>query len=134
MPDDPTNAEPEINPDTSPMHEANGTARDTPQELQREVVLLRARCSNLRHWCRLMLEDSASSGVLPELTVTDLLLVSPEVSEPEGQIVVALLARGGNVPPNHPLAPSQSDTINLRATISQLNAEGERLRKSFFAL
>jgi hypothetical protein len=115
-------------------HEANGTQSDKPRELSREVVMLRARCSNLRHWCRLLLEDPATTGVLPEATVADLLWTSPEVSEPEGQVVVALLVRGGNVPPNHPLTPAESDPVNLKTAISKLSTERERLRKAFFAL
>jgi hypothetical protein len=115
-------------------HEANGKASGNPRDLSREVVMLRARCSNLRHWCRLMLEDPASSGVLPESTVTDLLSVAPEVSEPEGQEAVALLARGEKVPQAHPLAPTTGDPISLKATVSRLSPEWERLRQSFFKL
>jgi hypothetical protein len=134
MSDDPTDTISPTSNAPAGNHEVNGTAGDTPQGMSREVVMLRARCSNLRHWCRLMLEDPASSGVLPESSMTDLLCVPPEVSEPEGQVVVALLARGGNIPPTHPLAPITSDAVCLRATISQLAAERERLRQAFFAL
>jgi hypothetical protein len=81
-----------------------------------------------------LLEDPATTGVLPEATVADLLWTSPEVSEPEGQVVVALLARGGNIPPNHPLAPTASDAVNLKRVASQLSAERERLRQAFFTL
>ncbi|HEV3384522.1 MAG TPA: hypothetical protein VG097_06880 [Gemmata sp.] len=119
---------------TSSNHESNGTLSENPKDLAYDVVMLRARCSNLRHWCRLMLEDPAATGVLPEATVTDLLWTTPEVSEPEGQVVVALLARGGNIPPNHPLAPSASDAVSLKTAVSQLSAERERLRQAFFTL
>src|SRR5580658_8031116 len=104
MSDDSNDAVAPLSNTTPGGHESNGTPVDNPQDLAREVVMLRARCSNLRHWCRLMLEDPATTGVLAETIVADLLWVSPEVSEPEGQVVVALLARGGNVPHNHPLA------------------------------
>jgi hypothetical protein len=102
--------------------------------LANEVVMLRARCSNLRHWCRALLEEPAATGVIPEATVADLLQVSPEVSEPEGQDVVALLARGGTLPANHPLAPTTIDPVSLKEAISQKSDERERLRQAFFAL
>jgi len=134
MSDDPTDAMLPVKLDTSPNHESNGIAHDTPDDLYREVIMLRARCSNLRHWCRVIHEDPASTGVLSESTVTDLLSIAPEVSEPEGQNVLSVLARGENFPPHHPLAPMSRDTVSLRATVSQLMAERERLRKAFFAL
>jgi hypothetical protein len=133
MSDDSANTVPPASP-TSSNPEANGIPSDKPEALSREVVMLRARCSNLRHWCRLMLEDPASAGVLSESTVADLLSVTPEISDPEGQEVVALLAQGGTIPPTHPLAPTTTDPVNLRAIVSRLSAERERLRQAFFTL
>lgn len=51
----------------------------------------------------------------------------PEVAEDEGQTVVSLLARGGSLPPNHPLAAPGPP-------LPALKAEHERLRTAFFAL
>jgi hypothetical protein len=133
MSDDFANSVPPASP-ISCNPETNGSPSDKPEALSREVVMLRARCSSLRHWCRLMLEDQASAGVLPKSTVADLLSVTPEISDPEGQEVVALLARGGTVPPTHPLTPATIDPVSLRATVSRLSAERERLRQAFFAL
>lgn len=112
----------------------NGSLVAERAALIRQVVLLRARCSNMRHWCWLMLSDPATTGVLVEETAAELGSTSPEVSESEGQTVVALLARGGNVPPNHPLAPPVTDAVSLRADIARLTPEVERLRKAFFGL
>src|SRR5690242_16048850 len=94
--------------------EVNGAHGDHLADPYREVVMLRARCSNLRHWCRTLLNDPAAAGVLPEPTVAELRTTPPEVTEPEGQVVVSLLARGGNVPPTHPLAPATLDPTPLR--------------------
>ncbi len=119
----------------SPVAESNGNGVPADRgALTREVVMLRARCSNLRHWCRLLLEDPASTGVLDDATVADLRNLAPEVTEPEGQTVVALLARGGNIPANHPLALVKDDAGSLHPTITSLTVEHERLRRAFFAL
>lgn len=119
----------------SPVAESNGNGPPADRgALVREVMLLRARCSNLRHWCRLMLADPAAPGVVGDAIAADICDREPEVTEPEGQTVVALLARGGNVPPNHPLAPARDDAGSLRAALVSLTAEHERLRTAFFAL
>jgi hypothetical protein len=126
--------DPQTNADTaSQLTESNGAPGESSGALRREVVLLRARCSNLRHWCRPLLDDPASTGVLDERTVADLRTTVPEVAESEGQTVVALVARGGSVPPNHPLAPPD-DPSALGAARAALTVEHERLRKAFFAL
>jgi hypothetical protein len=117
-----------------PGGQANGSPRGRPDELVREVIMLRARCSNLRHWCRRMLADPVAAGVLPTPTEADLQSTTPEVSESEGQDVVALLARGGNVPPTHPLAPNSHDPVDLRAAAARLTPEWEGLRGAFFTL
>jgi hypothetical protein len=134
MSDESAKAVPPISNAATNNHKDNGMESSTAQDLSREVVMLRARCSNLRHWCRLMLEDPATIGVLPEDLVVDLRRVSPEVSESEGHEVVSLLTRGGNIPSYHPLAPATLDPIYLSAKISQLNAEREQLRQAFFSL
>lgn len=115
-------------------HDCNGTVSAVLQDPSREVMLLRARCSNLRHWCQLMLEDPASDGVLTESTLSDLLSVEPEVSEAEGNIVIELLAGGGTLPATHPLTQTTIDRMNLSSSITHWIAERERLRKAFFAL
>ena len=132
MSEDPTRDETADGAATPP--EANGAHGDHLGDPFREVVMLRARCSNLRHWCRTLLDDPAAAGVLSEPTVAELRTTPPEVTEPEGQVVVALLARGGNVPPTHPLAPATLDQTRLRASIPSLAAERERLRQVFFTL
>ena len=117
--------------------ESNGhlpPAPDPVRALEREVVLLRARCSNLRHWCDTLINDPAAAGVLDEATVANLRDTAPEVTEAEGQTVVALLARGGCVPPTHPLATATANPNQLRAAVAALTAEHERLRQAFFAL
>lgn len=126
--------EPQAAESTSPVTGSNGAPHESSDASHREVVILRARCSNLRHWCRALLEDRATAGVLDERTLTDLRGTSPKVTEPEGQAVLALLARGGNVTPNHPLAPQADDTGSLRAVVTSLVAEHEQLRSAFFAL
>ena len=132
MPEDPT-----LDADAQSSHTqsgTNGVPHADRDALAREVVMLRARCSNLRHWCRLLLNDPAATGALTQEIEAELRATAPEVTEPEGQVVVALLARGGNVPPNHPLAPPAIEPANLRATIARLSPECERLRKAFFTL
>ena len=135
VPDETANALPTTDDSVTGNHATNGTPdTTTPQKLSCEIVMLRARCSNLRHWCRLMLEDPASAGVLPDSTVAELNAVAPEVSQDEGHDVVVLLARGGQIEPTHPLAPTTNDPVVLRAAISQLTVERERLRQEFFKL
>ena len=112
----------------------NGRSLDGRDTLARDIVMLRARCSNLRHWCRTLLDNPAAAGVLPEATAAELRSTTPELTEAEGQTVVALLARGGNVPPTHPLAPETMQTPVLQMTGKQLTDEHERLRTAFFAL
>src|SRR5437868_6525980 len=109
-------------PNTPPT-DSNGYtpfSHDSADALGRETVSLRARCSNLRHWCRAMLDDPAAVGVIDEATTTHLRSQVPEVTEAEGQTVVALLARGGNVPPTHPLAFPKADVSSLRDTTRSL--------------
>jgi hypothetical protein len=125
--------DPHTAPDSAPPPESNGASAPDRAALVREAVLLRARCSNLRHWCRTLLGDPASAGVLDETTTADLRTTVPEVAEHEGQTVIALVARGGSVPPNHPLAPPD-DPSALGAARAALTVEHERLRKAFFAL
>src|SRR5262249_13677737 len=110
---------------TDPAHapESNGAASADSGALGREIVLLRARCSNLRHWCRALLDDPNSARILDGSTTSNLRDTPPEVTEPEGQTVVALLARGGELPPNHPLAPKTADTGSLRAAVAAFTAE-----------
>lgn len=118
----------------SPTAEANGTPTTDRNALYREVVMLRARCSNLRHWCRALLNDPAAVDILPEAIAVDLRDTEPEVTEPEGHTVVEILARGGNVPPEHPLAPKLDGVDALRASLVFLTPEHERLRQAFFML
>ncbi|AMV29757.1 hypothetical protein VT84_35520 [Gemmata sp. SH-PL17] len=122
-------------PNTPPA-DSNGytpQSSDSADGLEREAVALRARCSNLRHWCRAILEDPATAGVLDEATAAHIRSQTPEIMEAEGQTVLALLARGGNVPPTHPLR-TKEEASSLGATIRALTAEHARLRRAFFAL
>ena len=107
----------------SPVAESNGTHASDRGTLVREVVLLRARCSNLRHWCRLMLADPAAPGVLDEPTVADIRDLPPEIGELEAHDLICQFARGGSVPANHPLVPVKDDVGSLHATVTSLATE-----------
>jgi hypothetical protein len=102
--------------------------------LAREAVLLRARCSNLRHWCRALLDEPAAAGVLDGPTAADLRATAPAVGETEAHDLIGQLTRGGSIPTSHRLAPPTTDANQLRETVAALAAEHERLRKAFFAL
>jgi hypothetical protein len=115
-------------------NDATGVPSPQSDSLSREVVLLRARCSNLRHWCRILLDDARSTGVLDEPTVADLRAKAPEIGEAESHELISQLAHGGSVPAKHPLAPATTDVTQLRETVATLTVEHERLRKVFFAL
>lgn len=97
--------------------------------LRREIVILRARCSNLRSWSRTLLDDPTARAELPELFAAE-----PALAESEANDLIGALVRGGPVPTNHALCPVATDPRALAATATELRAEHERLRTAFFAL
>lgn len=108
--------------------EPNRAEPDAPA-LRREIVILRARCSNLRSWARTLLDDPAARAEVPDLFARE-----PALSESEANDLIGALVRGGPVPAHHPLCPATADARALTDTATELRAEHERLRAAFFAL
>lgn len=102
--------------------------------LRAAVAVLRARCSNLRHWCRLLLDDPNAPPVLDTQTTAELRATPPAVEQPDADELIRRVSSGGDVPPGHPLAPATADVNQLRLALTALTAEHERLRQALFAL
>jgi hypothetical protein len=118
----------------APTPESNGSPVLDRDALIRDIVVLRARCSNLRHWCRALLDEPASAGVLDEPTTKDLRTTAPALAEADAHDLIGQLTRGGQVPANHPLAPEVDEVRELRTAVASLTTEHKRLRDAFFAL
>src|SRR3954453_16385892 len=93
----------------SPVVEANGNHGDSHGASCRDVMILRARCSKLRNWLRVLLDEPAATGVLSEASVAELRGTDPAIGEVEAHDLIGRLARGGDAPATHPLAPDVTD-------------------------
>lgn len=113
-------------PTAAPPAGANGHA--PPADPRREEYLLRVQVAKLRNWCRSLLGPAGTDGVLPEAVVRDLTETPPEMTEDEVLGALRGLAFGEPVP------PSGTEADRLPARITELGAERERLRQTFFTL
>lgn len=109
--------------------EVNGSAASHTDANRTELAKLRAHIAKLRHWCRALLADPASAGVLANDLAADLRATPPAMSEDESLDLFSRLAKGEAVPTTHP-AFAASAGVDL----STLAAERERLRQAFFTL
>lgn len=108
---------------------ANGSAAAHTDGPRIEIAKLRAHIAKLRHWCRTLLADPASAGVLPDDLAADLRTTPPAMSEEESLDLFVRLGKGEPVPLTHP-AFAASAGIDFSA----LAAERERLRQAFFTI
>jgi hypothetical protein len=105
-------------------------AHDTPEtaaaglDPARERLLLRAQCAKLRHWCRDLLDDMGTEGVLAAEVEQELRSAPPEMSLDEVWAVLRAVTQGEPLPPHPPAA----------ADVPELAAERRRLRAEFFRL
>src|SRR5437016_3730097 len=98
MSDDPTDpaaaaTDHDTDPGTNGQPDANGrpARADEPRVA---AAKLRAHAAKLRHWCRGLLADPATAGVLSDDEVADLRATAPAVSEDEAMGLFLALAKG----------------------------------------